>query len=254
MGFFRKPRELPKGVIPSDAHQRPLVLGTKPNRISSAFSLIWKKTKTPRKWIKNPFSPYLAFREYRRKIGETQLLRKAHKKNPELIKKYAPRIEKIRPTLTRPETMPFGKDIITAIEGLEARHERIGTENERKMDAENAFTHQGVTNRITVQEVQLLKKIEANRQDVIAESESIHREIALEALSPNSKKRTERLEEIKKHYDQLFSTTRFVQQSLLANQELYTRLEREYSAMHQRMHGNKADEAAFTSTGKMEDI
>ena len=186
MGLFRKPRESPKGDFSSEKYKRPLELGTRPNRITSFIGKIFGKTIVPvRNFALKPFSPYLAFREYRRKVGENKLLRKAYERNPELIKKYAPGIERINPALNRPETRPFGEDTITAIEALAARHERIATEKSRKMDAENAFEHQGVTNRITATEVKLLKTIEADRQHVLAESESMIREITLAALSSN---------------------------------------------------------------------
>jgi len=250
MGFFRPKIRLPASDFSSTKHKRPLELGTKSgNIITKSIRLLFGKTVVPaRNLVSNPFSPYLAWQKKRRMAGTNLLLRQAYAKNELFMKKYAPEIQQIHPTLTQHQIMPFGDQILRAMGGIEERLARVEKGNPRKMDKEDAFARQGITRRLTTPELEILKKHEANRQYVLAESQSMIREIALAALSPGAKQ-TKLLEDVKKRQPNLIANSQKSYQELSENRTLYAQLEREYTAMTQRMIGKEGKEE-FAGPGK----
>ena len=256
MGFFRPKGKLSKGDFRSDQHTRPLVLGTKPNRITSFIGkTLGKPFFYARNLVLRPFDLYLALQKKRRILGTQRLLEQAYAKHELFVKQYAPEVQKIIPALTDPQITPFGEnEIVRALGGIEERLARVEKGNPRKMDNENVFATLGITRRLTIQELEILKRLEANRQYVLAESRSVIREIALAALSNNPQQRAKLLKDINERQPNLIANSQKAHQELWANQHLYAQLEQEYNAMHQRMYDKDANEAVVATKGETTDI
>ena len=250
MGFFRKPRELPEGEFSSKKYKRPLELGTRPSRITSFMEGTFGKTVVPvRTFVSNPFSIYNTPRDYLRKRGTIALLQKAYAQNEAFMKIHASGVQKIIPALKQPQIMPFGDQILRAMGGIEERLARIEKGNPRKMDKETAFAHLGITRRLTIPELEILKRIEANRQYVLRATQSTLREIARAALSPKAT-RDKILDDVKNRQPVLIANKEKALQELWENQHLYAQLEQEYTAMHQRMIGKEGKEEFMSTAGR----
>lgn len=161
----------------------------------------------------------------------------ANRRFKQFYPKFEGGIEAMRNSLTLADRQ-FGGNTKTVLDAIEARLDRVEKAHEnkvqsREIDGEQAFASGGLTNRITREELKILRDLEGHKNEILGSMERIQFSVARAATAyPDSKQEIKHLADAREIEGKFRGITSNFMQELQKNNSLYQKLFLENSLMN----------------------